>query len=433
MTDMLYNVLVGGGAFLSALALFYLLVPIAKVPIRYNLRSAMVRWLTALVTAVAVTLVIANVVGMTAFVKGMDQMTATTGHPGNVLLLSDGATDETFSRLSGGFNFSQFSSPIQNLILKTDDKKFLASKEVYVIVTHVVPGSNPVKRRFVQMRGVDDPRTAAQLHGIELAAGEWFASTGEPQVVIGDGVAKTFGKDLGRDTISVGDELEIGPIKNWKVAGIMKPSGSTFGSEIWVHDGIVQDRFGRVNAYSSFVIRTANAADAQAAAKLITDEKSADRAFQAYTERQYYSNLSATNDQFRIAIVFVAIMMALGGVLGVMITMFAAVSQRVKDIGVLRLLGYTRGQILLSFLVESVLIALVGGLIGCAIGLLFNGATMNSIVSSGQGGGKTIALKLVVDGWLLLGALSAAVLMGGLGGFIPAFNAMRLKPLESLK
>jgi len=72
-------------------------------------------------------------------------------------------------------------------------------------------------------------------------------------------------------------------------------------------------------------------------------------------------------------------------------------------------------------------------LLGCAIGVLFNGATMNSIVSSGQGGGKTIALKLVVDAWLILGALSAAVLMGGLGGFIPAVNAMRLKPLESLR
>jgi putative ABC transport system permease protein len=335
--------------------------------------------------------------------------------------------------VSGGFSFSQFSSPIQNKIIKGDDQQFLASKEVYVIVTHVVPNSNPVKRRFVQMRGVDQPRVAAQLHGIELAAGEWFSSTGVPEVVLGDGVAKTFGQDLGKPAVQVGDVLEIGPIKKWKVTGIMKPSGSTFGSEIWVHDGIVQERFGRTNAYSSFVVRTANAADAKEVAKLITEEKSADRAFQAYTERDYYANLSATNDQFRMAIVFVAVVMSIGGILGVTITMFAAVSQRVKDIGVLRLLGYSRWQILLCLLVESIWIALLGGLLGCAIGACFHGYTMNSIVSAGQGGGKSIALKLVVDGWLILGGLCAAVLMGGVGGFIPAVNAMRLKPLESLR
>ncbi len=428
-----YLLLVAGGGLLGLLAGFYLALPLRKVPIRYNVRSVMVRWLTALVTAVAVTLVIAIVVFMTAFVKGMDQMTENTGHPGNVLLLSDGATDETFSRVSAGFSFSQFSSPIQNKIVKTDEGQFLASKEVYVIVTHVVPNSSPVKRRFVQMRGIDQPRLAAKLHGIELATGDWFSSTGVPEVVLGDGVAKTFGQDLGKPSIQIGDVIEIGPIKQWKVAGIMKPSGSTFGSEIWVHDGIVQERFGRVNAYSAFVVRTANAADAKEVAKLITEEKSADRAFQAYTERDYYANLSATNDQFRIAIVFVAVVMSIGGVLGVTITMFAAVSQRVKDIGVLRLLGYSRWQILCCLLVESVVIALIGGLIGCAIGACFNGYTMNSIVSSGQGGGKSIALKLVIDGWLILGGLSAAILMGGVGGLIPAVHAMRLKPLESLR
>ena len=250
--------------------------------------------------------------------------------------------------------------------------------------------------------------------------------------MLGDGVARTFGEDIGKPALKAGDKVTIGPLE-WKVAGVMKPSGSTFGSEIWVHDGIVQERFGRRSLYNSFVVRTTKPQDAPEVAKMITDEKSADRAFKAYTERAYYANLTSTNDQFRFAIVFVAMVMAIGGILGVMITMFAAVSQRTKDIGVLRLLGYTRWQILGSFLLESLLLSLLGGLLGCALGYLTDGWTATSIVSSGQGGGKGIVLKLVVDMRILATGLGLALLMGSVGGFIPSFNAMRLKPLESLR
>ena len=415
------------------LALVFAALPVRKVPLRYNLRSVQVRWLTALITAVAVTLVIALLVVMLAFVKGMDKMTENSGHPGNILILDDGATDEAFSNLNAGFNFQLFPSTIKDKLVKTDDGKFLASKEVYVIITHVMTdtGTGRTKRRFVQVRGLDDPRLAAQLHDIELADGDWFSPTGRPEVVLGDGIAKTFGRDVGKPALQAGDSVEIGPL-TWKVAGVMKPSGSTFGSEIWVHDGIVQERFGRKNSCSSFVVRTADAKDADEVAEKITEEKTADRAFKAYTERAYYASLTATNDQFRYAIIFVAAVMAIGGVLGVMITMFAAVSQRVKDVGVLRLLGYTRWQILSSFLLESLLLSLLGGLAGCALGFLFNGWTVSSIVSSGQAS-KGIVLKLVVDFPIVGIGLGATLLMGAIGGFIPSVNAMRLKPLESLK
>ena len=85
--------------------------------------------------------------------------------------------------------------------------------------------------------------------------------------------------------------------------------------------------------------------------------------------------------------------MAVGGVFGVMNTMFAAISQRIKDIGVLRILGFARWQILVSFFLESLVLALVGGLLGCALGSLADGWTATSIVCSGQGGGKSVVLS----------------------------------------
>jgi ABC-type antimicrobial peptide transport system permease subunit len=125
--------------------------------------------------------------------------------------------------------------------------------------------------------------------------------------------------------------------------------------------------------------------------------------------------------------------MAVGGVFGVMNTMFAAISQRSKDIGVLRILGYARWQILVSFLLESLVIALVGGLLGCAIGYLADGWTARSVVSSGPGGGKSVVLQMVVSPEILMTGLLLSLGMGALGGFLPSLSAMRLRALESLR
>jgi ABC-type antimicrobial peptide transport system permease subunit len=121
-------------------------------------------------------------------------------------------------------------------------------------------------------------------------------------------------------------------------------------------------------------------------------------------------------------------------VFGVMNTMFAAISGRTKDIGVLRILGFAKWQILVSFFLESLVIALVGGVLGCAIGFLTNGWTATSIVSGGQGGGgKFVVLELVIGADTLLAGLLLALVMGAVGGLLPAISAMRLKPLESLR
>ena len=124
--------------------------------------------------------------------------------------------------------------------------------------------------------------------------------------------------------------------------------------------------------------------------------------------------------------------MAFGGVMGVMNTMFAAISQRMKDIGVLRLLGYGGWQILISFLFESMLIALIGGLLGCAIGFLSNGFSMTSVVSNGPGA-KAVVFRIVVDAGVLGIGLALSLMMGFFGGLLPAQSAIRLKPLDSLR
>lgn len=447
-------------------AIVYRLVPGPNVPINYNIRNMLLRWKNLVVTLAAFVVVTGILVVMLAFVAGMYNLTENSGRPGNVMVLQSGSTDETFSNLPPGADVQRLSQKVREDIIYTNGD-YLASKEVYVIVNQPIPNAPPSgkQRRFVQMRGIDKPLIAAKVHDITLQEGTWISpqgvqllkgpaadtaandiytlvaerlglttnkvpANGAIEVVIGAGIARELGTDRPGGPIKVGEVLDIGGRK-WIVVGIMSPENSTFTSEVWARDYIIQNLFGRQNSYSTYVVSTGSAEKAERLAKGLKDFKEV--SLNAVPEREYYSKLSATNRQFTIAIAIVAVIMAVGGVLGVMNTMYAAISQRAKDIGVLRLLGYTRWQILVSFLLESIVLAVVGGALGCAIGYLFDGLTATSIVSSGQGGGKSVILKLAVTPLTIGICMLLAFIMGAVGGLVPAISAMRLKPLESLR
>lgn len=430
----------------TAAAVLVALLLIGKVPLGYNVQNLLVRWRTTLLTALAFTLVVSLLTVMLAFVNGMARLTEGSGHPENVIVLSDGATDESFSNMT----YSDTADVERIRGVQSDAQgRPLCSKEVYIIATQQLPAepAKTARRRFVQVRGIEDPIIASRVHGIDLLpAGQWFSEAGverlpaqeagkEPetaiQAVIGEGVARELGRDLKKERLEVGDIFELGPRK-WIVRGILQSSGSTFGSEIWAKGSYVSQLYGKF-VVSSMVLRTADAATARAVMEDV-NTKFKKSALQAQVETDYYSKLSATNKQFLGAIIFVTIIMAIGGIFGVMNTMFAAISQRKKDIGVLRILGYARWQVLVSFFLESLVIALVGGILGCALGSLVNGWTATSLVSGGQGGfGKTVVLRLLVDANTLAAGLVVTLFMGALGGLVPALTAMRLRPLESLR
>jgi ABC-type lipoprotein release transport system permease subunit len=224
--------------------------------------------------------------------------------------------------------------------------------------------------------------------------------------------------------------FEIGP-RLCAVVGLLDSSGSTFDSEIWAKKQLVGPMFGKEN-YSTLVLRTAGPKEAkQLKEDLTVNFKKA--ALQPQVETEYFEKLNGTNVQFLFVIVIVTIVMAVGGTFGVMNTMFAAVNSRLKDVAVLRILGFSGLQILTSFFLEAIVIAAVGGAIGLAIGSLSHGFTATSIMGSGQGGGKSVVLKLTVDARIIIGGFVFSLMMGAVGGLLPALTAMRVKPLESLR
>lgn len=436
------------GALAGSFVLLLLLYVAGQVPLSYNIRNLTVRWKTTVMTGLAFTLVLSLLTVMLAFVAGMRKMTEQSGHPENVMVMSDGATDESFSSLG----YSDIGDIETQPGVERLGDRWLCSKETYLVANQPVANPQPGRpeRRFLQIRGIDDPEISAGVHRVELFPGHtWFSGAGvqavegekDPaiEVVLGEAVARELGRDRtpeerakakNPDRLDVGDTIRLAD-RTFIVAGVMKSSGSTFDSEVWGKRSVLGKKFGK-ETYTTLQLRAKSAKDAAQLTELLSNYTKA--ALNAQLETKYFASLNATNVQFTIAILFVTVFIAIGGVFGVMNTMYAAISQRIKDIGVLRLVGFSRAHILISFLLESLLIAMIGGAVGCAIGALADGVTASSVLSSGAGGGfKTVSLRLTVDALTLAYCFLLTVIMGFVGGFLPAFSAVRLKPLDALR
>ena len=389
-----------------------LLLLIGRVPLAYNLRYLWVRRRDTIMTAVVFTVVVAVVIVLLAFVNGMYKLNENTGIPGNVLVLSEGSTDELFSNLAYGDV-----NNITQLIIREDEKNqplpkpvgvqqltpgpdghpligangkvvplpanapasvkekapYLASYETYLVMNQAVPTKpgEAQRRRFLQVRSLKDVHLAAAVHNIELyPGGEWFNKQSVVQsggktylaCAIGEGAASTLGGDEGKARLEVGDTFRLGD-SDWMVTGVMKTQGTTYGSEIWTgENNTVVAGTGKANKYTTLVLRMADNSDASARGMAYYLQYRYDQVkLKAYAEPDYYKELTKTNEQFLFWIVTLALVMAVGGVFGVMNTMFASIAARIKEVGVLRILGFKRWQILISFMLESLIIAAIGG------------------------------------------------------------------------
>ncbi len=445
-----------------------LVFAIGKVPLRYNLRNLRVRWVTTAMTGLAFTIVVGLLTLMLAFLDSVGRLTASSGIPGNVFVLSEGATDEVFSNLSHGdvnklelekamfdYRADQNVPLAKPVTIKTTqgpagqpDIK-LVSKETYFVINQESPRV-PGKRRFVQLRGLEDAAVAGKVHNIELLAGKWFGREGSVALddrttavpcVVGEGAAEAWADDYGRPAMGVGDTFKLGDL-TMVIVGVMKSAGSTFGSETWATNERVAKQFGKAS-YTSVVIRTDDDTDkaAQILAAWLSKEFTTPRV-RAVNELKYYEDLGKSNAQLVMMVTIVAVIMAVGGVIGIMLVMFAAIAQRTKDIGVLRVIGFKRWQILVSFMLESLAIALLGGaaaiLAWLALEAVANkfagGLTITSTVSGGGGpGGKSVVTQLVFGDDVVICGLLFTIVMGRIGGLLPSITAMRLGILESLR
>jgi ABC-type antimicrobial peptide transport system permease subunit len=187
----------------------------------------------------------------------------------------------------------------------------------------------------------------------------------------------------------------------------------------------VASQFRREGVYSSVVLRTSGPHKAEELAQRLGGSRSV--SVEAMTEPKYYQKQSEQTKIMQTAAWVIAWFMGVGAMFGVMNTMFAAIGQRTKDIAVLRIMGFESGDILLSFLLEAILIAAIGGLLGVALGAATNGLTRSAAI-----GARQIDFAFRVDAGIVTFAALFTFVMGALGGLLPALSAMRIKPLEAL-
>jgi putative ABC transport system permease protein len=380
------------------------------IPVSYNYRSLIVRWKTTLMTASGFTLVVAALIVMLAFINGIQEVCATSGEPENVVVLNKGSGDEILSQMDRNL-VSQLEST--RGVRGPNGGRLLASRELFMVANRLV---NKNDYAVMAVRGVM-PAALAVHSKLKFDSGRSFRP-GQSEVIIGKSVAHA-------NKLNLRDSLVLGR-KSWRVVGIFSAAGSALESEVWCDLNELASQFRREGFYTSVVIRTADAGEAARLTKLLS--RSRRISVEAQTEIDYYARQAEQTKILESAAWVIAWFMGVGAIFGVMNTMYAAISQRVKDIAVMRIMGFQPLEILLSFLTESILIAFVGGVLGAGLGFAANGITQNADIGSHQ---IQFAFRVTTQTLLLAGLF--AVVMGVVGGLFPAMSAMRVKPIEALR
>src|SRR5215467_7326630 len=311
------------------------------IPIAYNLRNLVVRKTTTIMTALGIALTVAVLLAVMALVNGLQATLSASGDPLRLMVLRKGSTAE----LTSNFPRATFQDmKFKPGIATGRDGQPLASLEVLTVINLAnVDNANGVN---LTVRGVM-PAGIEMRRGTKLAAGRWF-DTGRKEVVVGRSVVKRF------PDAQIGRKIRFGR-SDWDVVGVMDSGRGAQDSEVWGDVNQVSADLGRVEVLSSAVVM---ATDAVAAKALINDINNDQRlAMDALSEKEYYDRETANAAPIQFTGVFVAMIMAVGSSFAAMNTMYAAVARRAREIGTLRVLGFSRGSILLSFFLESVLLA----------------------------------------------------------------------------
>ncbi|HEV2495706.1 MAG TPA: ABC transporter permease [Terriglobia bacterium] len=384
------------------------------IPIAYNFRNLVVRKTTTIMTALGISLTVAVLLAVLALVHGLAASLRSTGDPLNVLVLRKGSNSELVSNFTRqGFQVLKDKPGIA----RDASGQPMASLEMVTVINLVsvdAPDGTNVTVRGLTPIGIEMRKS------LKLVAGRWF-NPGHREVVVGESIAKRFPE------AQLGKQLHFGT-GDWDVVGVMSAGQSATNSEIYADLNQLSSDQNRSEVLSSALVHATDPVAADALVKDISNDQQMN--MDGELEQDYYAKQTQSGQFLQILGTFVAIVMAVGSSFAAMNTMYAAVARRSREIGTLRVLGFSRASILLSFFSESLLLAILGGLIGCLLVLPLNGVT------TGVGNFQTFAetdFNLTVTPAIMLTGVIFAVLMGAVGGLFPAWNASRKEVLTALR
>jgi putative ABC transport system permease protein len=385
------------------------------IPVVYNLRSVKERWTSSVVAVLGIAGTVAVFVAMLSLARGFKVALTSSGLPQNAIVQQMGADSEMTSAIEIGAVRVVEDAP---LVARRGYEPLVSAE---VVVLAALPMRGTTSDANVQMRGVS-PRVLAVRENVRIVQGRFF-TPGLYELVVGSNAARAY------EGLDFGKTVQIGPGK-WKIVGIFNAGGSAFDSEIWADANVVNGAYQRPpGIYQSATAKLRSEDDFTAFKTAL--ERDPRAKLQATREPEYYESQSQlVTTLITVLGSIVAVVMGLGAILAALNTMYSAVSERSREIAILRALGFQGGSIVLSFLAEALIIAIVGGIIGCIAVLPVNGITTGTI-NWQTFSHLSFAFRITPD--LLLWGVLFAIFMGVLGGLPPAIRAARANVSTTLR
>lgn len=383
--------------------------------VEFNMRTLPRRKGAAIAAMFGIAGVVAVLVGMLSIAQGFRRAMTVAGSPDTAMVLRSGADSEMTSIL--GRDEARIIAEAPG-VAKADGKP-LVSPELFVVVN--LPKRSTGTDANVPLRGVEPPAFGVRSE-VKVIEGRPFA-WGRNEVIVGRGAHSTFaGLDLGA-------ELKFGQSR-WKVVGIFDGGGGIAESEIWSDAAVLSPAYRRGPTYQTLVVKLASAGNFQRFKDALTSDPRLN--VKVVRETDYYA------EQSRALILLItglggiiSALMGIGALFGALNTMYTAVAARAREIATLEALGFRSSPVIVSVLIESMLLALVGGAIGAlAAWAAFDGyraATLNWQSFSQVTFAFDVNVRLLVNGILY------ALLIGFIGGLFPAIRAARLPVATALR
>jgi len=384
------------------------------IPLSYNLRNLTVRKTTTLMTALGIALTVAVLVAVLALAGGLRTAFESTGNPLNILVMRKGSTGE----VNGGITREVFEQlkPMQG-IARAADGHPLASVELVTVIT--LPSAENPEGANITLRGLGQVGLELREE-VHLSEGRWFRP-GQRELVVGKSIVKDY------PNAQIGKKLHFGK-GDWEVVGVMDAGQGSTNSEIFADLNQVTGDFNRQDGLSSALVRAEDAVTADALINSINDDRKLNA--NAQTQTAYMESQTSSAEPVKYLGIFVSIVMAVGSSFAAMNTMYAAVARRAKEIGTLRVLGFSRPSILTSFFIESMLLSLLGGVLGCLLVLPLDNVT-TGILNQASFSEVSFNFHVGLDAMAI--GIGFALFMGAVGGLFPARMAARKEILNALR
>jgi putative ABC transport system permease protein len=386
-----------------------------KIPFKYTIKNFTSRKLTTFITIFGVALVVFVFAAVLMMAYGIQKTLIATGLPDNVLITRKAANGEISSIIEG--EAQDVIRTLSHIALNKDGKQIMSKEPVVIINLKKFSGgvSN------VTVRGVSDVIFDLRPQ-VKIIEGRMF-NFGLRELIVGSAVTSRFqGAKIGDVVKFAGD--------NWQIVGVFDSDGSGFDSEMWGDSQALLNAFNRGSAVSSLTLKLDDVNNFEAFKKNFDFDRRLQQ-FEAKIEQKYFEEQSELMANFiRILGIFITVIFSFGATIGAMITMYAAVANRTVEVGTLRALGFKRRSILVVFLIESLVIAISGGIVGLFLASFlqfFNISTLNF------GSFAELSFGFSLSPTIVISSLLFAVLMGILGGFLPSVRAARLNIVNALR